>query len=380
MNGQNFFLKAKIDIRDGNYTHAIALLEEGVANVDKNQHVEVYKFLADLYIENNQLAEASKIYDKIEDKELIFYELARLFALQQDTKQAIWYLEKSLLLSHKKVYRYIMSDQAFALLKETAEWRELWQKEWYSVFEKQMQRVDYYYKTNNLNLALEAVNDILFTYKQKWEPYLLRANIFYDMNQFDNAIRDMDKAIDLNRKNPFLYETRAQLLLETKKYKKAIFDLDKVMDLDSNKLNIFFLRGKAYFGNKEYEKAIVNLDFFLQIDINSLDANFLYARSLYEQENYLDAIKKMNKIIQLKSRFEYYEFRADMYQKVFAFQSAIDDYSMALDLNPFRGEIYYKRAKAKLDNGNRNNMCADLKMAIHYKYYQAQDLEKKYCK
>ena len=61
------------------------------------------------------------------------------------------------------------------------------------------------------------------------------------------------------------------------------------------------------------------------------------------------------------------------------YNGAIENFSLAVELNPLFAEVYFERAMAKEFLGDREGCCDDLKTAMNKGYLNSYHYIKKYC-
>ena len=132
---------------------------------------------------------------------------------------------------------------------------------------------------------------------------------------YPGAIANYDKTIKLNLKTPHTYYLRGNMKAALGKYKKAIADYDEAIQLNPEDVEVYKTRGAVKFKLGDPEEAI--LDFGKVIQLDPDNANAYKTRGM------------------MRFRFGASEFsqgHADKARELY--QTAIDDYTQVIKLNP----------------------------------------------
>ena len=226
--------------------------------------------------------------------------------------------------------------------------------------------IDYYTKT--------------FTYKglkpeAKVRMHLERSGAYIILKKFDKAIDDCTAAIAINPKFGEAYITRANIYNEIKKDELAIADYKKailyVTTTDDHKAQLYDLIARSYFNLREYGKAI-------SADSTAIVLNSKFGRAYANRAEAYGRLGKFQLAINDLS-LAMYGFqnnalvlsvllaeRADMKRALKQYKESINDYSLALKLNPDNGLAYWNRAASYRQNGDYQLAYDDYNKAIGY--------------
>lgn len=103
--------------------------------------------------------------------------------------------------------------------------------------------------------------------------------------------------------------------------------------------------------------------------------------SLSAQENYVEAISEMDRLIEVEpSQENYYVVRGKLYFKTEDYQSAVNDFSMSLDIVPTNAEANYLLGVSYLQLSINDRGCYYLNRGKNYGYRQSAKAYKKFCR
>ncbi len=157
-----------------------------------------------------------------------------------------------------------------------------------------------------------------------------------DLRDTPCAIADLSKAIELDANLVEAYIARARVYMESDAYELALPDLDAAYQLDPENATILALRGRVYAGPNA---------------VDTLGGAFmnLYMGYTGYGDDYLSAINDLDQAIGLDpNNMDVILAYGDFYGINGDYESAISQYSVAVDLYPDDPRGYYYRAFAYL--------------------------------
>ncbi|HLW20827.1 MAG TPA: tetratricopeptide repeat protein [Cyclobacteriaceae bacterium] len=202
-----------------------------------------------------------------------------------------------------------------------------------------------------------------------------------DRQNYTEAVEYMDRVIAINPDHTSAYNVKGVAFFELRNWDKAIEAFDASISIDSTSYKPFFNRGNANLEKKEFTKAIIDYNYASGLDPQIADIYYNRGLALLGLESYEDAIV---------------------------------DFDMALHSNPNQPQVYFNKAKAQLGNNNpmgalesltntvnldqkndaafyllgitqlsalenKEDGCANLKMALSLGYSGAKDWIDKFC-
>ncbi len=103
-------------------------------------------------------------------------------------------------------------------------------------------------------------------------------------------------------------------------------------------------------------------------------------RMEYFNGKYLDALKSFNRALKINDgRPEYFFARGLTYISTGTTRYAEKDMSMALDLDPFNGEIWFEMGKLEKIMGKSMDACHCFRKAVQYGIIEAVKFRDKTC-
>lgn len=314
-------------------------------------------------------------------KGLCSFKLARCYAQVDDLQNAMKYLELHLKSRYKKSRATVRLDSAFSRLDDTRLWEEFWNKDRYNRYESLLSDAAYAGKTQRYSQAYEILDGLLQKFNKMHEAYFLRAKIALQQKDYKNALSDLDKAVRYSKNNLEYITQRARLLYKLKKYRKALDDYNQAIEIFPYDTKIYYERALTEKELKKYDRAINDITRYLKYYNTDYEAIYQCGTIHLANQNYFRALELFGKTIaNSPTKPEYFIARANTYLKTNTFKYAYNDYSMALDLQPYNGEVYYNRGIARLNLGDRKGACSDWEQAMHYGYLKAFDYIEKNCR
>ena len=252
-------------------------------------------------------------------------------------------------------------------------------------------------KVKSLYLENEVISDIDL-YNQGLE--------YFNQKEYQKSIRKLSNAIDLNANDPNYYRLRGWAYYCLDNNDKAIEDATKAIDLKSDEPDHYNLRGWAYYcldnNDKAIEDAIKAIDLnpdepiYYELKQDSLNSNILKKiKRSYVNCDYEKTILQCNEAISSNNKIAYYFFYRGLSKqfsnKVYKNNSILNDFDIAIDLNPEDPYIWASRGSLKVQidyNGNYiENAIEDISKAIelnnkiaefyyrsgHAKFYNEQE-------
>jgi|21_taG_2_1085346.scaffolds.fasta_scaffold04267_5 tetratricopeptide (TPR) repeat protein len=169
----------------------------------------------------------------------------------------------------------------------------------------------------------------------------------YGKGEFEQAIEEYTKALETNPSAINHLYNRGRAYEEIGKLDLAEQDFLQVLSLDNQNLNANLSLSKLYYSKKAYNKAVIFADKALELNENSAQGHFLVARAKH-QLGYVD--------------------------------SAMESYTLAININAEYGEAYLYRGALKIHKKQSKSACDDIRRAVNLDVPEAKAILKKYCK
>lgn len=267
-----------------------------------------YSYLADFYIEQNELEKAKFMYDKIllvePNNPVVNLALHDYYSAQGKNAEAFEYLKKafmnadldvitkeSIVISFFKksddlLFRTNGSELAKIMLQVhplTPEANAVYAD--FLLLDKKIKEAgEYYYKA--------SIND-----KSNYRTWEQLIKIDYELYRYDSLEKHSSRAMEFFPSQPNIYFYNGLANIHLKNYRKAIQSLkdgiEFVVDNKSQLLDFYSALGDAYNYNKEFEKSDKAFEDALKIDSDNLFVLNQYAYYLSLRKENLDRAEKL---------------------------------------------------------------------------------------
>jgi tetratricopeptide (TPR) repeat protein len=306
--------------------------------------------------------------------------IARAYARKNDAENAVLYLEEHLKSRYKLPKTTVKLHQDFEKIAGSKEWKAFWLKDWYNKRDEFVSKVKYLLKYNNNLEALKLMDEKINRRTRNPEYYKLRARAYYHLKNYPKAVDDLTDAIKIDDNSPELYRARSEAYEKLDKPEKAIDDLNRAIEIEPGHFPDYTKRARLHLKNNNYNASINDMNVILNYFPDNIEAHYLKGKACLENKEYIKALTHINKCISAdSSQSIYFETRGDIYSQTKMYKFAEQDYLMALDLNPFSGDIYTKKGISRLKNGNKKGACSDWQKAMLHKNREAKKLFIKHC-
>lgn len=170
------------------------------------------------------------------------------------------------------------------------------------------------------------------------------------------------------------------LQLENDEPEEALSGLNRIIQREPDRFEAYLLRARVYSLAGNLSKALGDLDLYLTYFPNRDEVIYQKGLILYEHKKYLDAIQSFNRALEMnKGEADYYFARGRAYATTGTTRYAEKDMSMALDLDPYKGEAWFEKGKLSEKLGESSEACQCYKKAYQYGVYEAGEEIEKIC-
>ena len=249
-------------------------------------------------------------------------------------------------------------------------------------------------------LSIQYFNQVVKAKPYLYEPYFFRGLAKYYLDDFTGAEADCSEAIN---RNPFVvdcHQLRGLARVNQGKYAEAIGDYRNALRHAPENEEFLYNLALCYANLKEYDSAIGVLDTIVSIvpgyapawnmraqvhiqredtaaaltdlkaslKINKYDSEVYATRALVylKQENYEEAESDLTYAIHLNPKSNYYINRALTRYYRQELRGAMNDYDLAIDLEPNNVLGRYNRGLLRAQVGDDNRAIEDFNVVIEY--------------
>ncbi len=343
-----------------------------------------------LYMLSGDVFYILKDFDKAKERYSKAYKLknktatlkiAECYAQLNEPYKAVEYLKIYLKMPNKLLQSEIKTIPAFLKIEESKAWINLWKENYFNTYERKLDEAKFQISNKNYAEAFDILDKLLIKNKKRHRAYDMRGDLLILTKDYKNAARSYLKASEIKKHN-LSYKTKtANTLFLLKRYKKAELFYNEIIADKYYNPEILLNITKNKIQLKKYSEASAVISQYLMYFPNNAEGYYLSGKIHSLNNENIAALEDFNRSIKKdNSKPEYFSSCGDAFLKTGTFKSAVDSYSMALDLNPKLPEIYYKKGIAELKLYKYTEACEDLKKAKSMNYNKADDLLIKYCK
>lgn len=204
-----------------------------------------------------------------------------------------------------------------------------------------------------------------------YEALMLRAQSYMLSAKPDRAIPDLNEGIELLPGKVEAYHLRGSAYSQKGQMERSIQDYDKAIELDPTYVHAYSNRGGAYSDLGDHERAITDLE--QAVRLNPSDGGNFHNRGIvYAALGMPDrAYRDFEEAIRLNPRDHKAFTRRAITQLAKAnpdLESALQDFSKALEINPNYALAYQYRGNSHFISGNYDRAISDLKKALGYQH------------
>lgn len=294
---------------------------------------------------------------------------------------ALKYLRIHLSSRYKIPEKEILLDPDLSQLEGSPGWQQLWnEEEWYSQADMDLQEAQFLKENGD---ALEAINILNKLEKENYHRTLVfteKSEVYAMLGNNKAALSALRSAVQSDMRNLDAVILLASVQLENGEPEEALKGLTRVIRQEPDRFEAYLLRANAWSRSGNLNEALKDLDLYLSYFPNQHSVLYQRGIILYENGKFLDAIQSFNKALEMETGIaDYYFARARTYASTGTTRYAEKDMSMALDLDPYNGEIWFERGKLAEKLGDRSTACLCFKKAFQYGVYEAGELQEKLC-
>jgi tetratricopeptide (TPR) repeat protein len=202
-----------------------------------------------------------------------------------------------------------------------------------------------------------------------------------EVGDYGKAIGYFDRVIEKNESNTSAHNAKGVAFFQQGKFDESIIAFSNSIRLDSTSYKPFFNRGNAYLEKKAYKEAIRDYNFANGLDPQQIDIYYNRGLALLALEEYEDAIMDFDISLQVDPNQALVQFNKAKAQlgnndPLGGMESLIN----TINLNGENAAAYYLLGVTQMSAlGQKEDGCANLKMALSLGYADAQTWIDDFC-
>lgn len=348
---------------NGNIEHAITLLSDAIRlkpasslyleRAEMNLNLKNYDTSLKDFGEANMLEEYSGDYG-----------IAKAYAMKGDISNAMKRLAISMESAYKRSEKEIMLDPAFAKLDNRPEWRQFWQKTWYSYKETGLSEIEYLISTNKIADANNVLAELKAVYPDSEETAYAEIIVKIAAGRFDDAVNSATALVSEGNRKEKYFRALAKAQEGQLNFAGASATYTKLFEMGTADAQLFIMRAECFRKTGERDKAFQDVERFMALYPENREAIRMAGKLQVELGNNIKALEYFSQNVKLNPNdAECYVDRANSYFSAKSWNWAINDYSMSLDLNPANRDVWLNKGIATLSLGKTDEACHDFKRA-----------------
>ena len=291
-------------------------------------------------------------------------------------QQALKYLRIHLSSRYKKSESEILLDEDISTLDGLDGWQELWnEKRWYTSRDQEFQEAMFLKDQGDY---LEAINMLNNLEKQGYKKSLVlseKASIYQELGNIKAASSALKSAVKSDARNLDALQQLAVMQVAEGDTEDAVEKLNRVIRQDPARFEAYLQRAEALSQEDDLSAALSDMELYLTYFPENDSAFYRKGLIQFQHGLYLDAIQSFNSSLALnKGEAAYYFARGRTYAATGTTRYAEKDMSMALDLDPLDGAIWFEKGKMEDQLGNTESACHCYQKAYQYGIFEAGEL------
>ena len=292
------------------------------------------------------------------------------------SQQALKYLRIHLSSRYKKSESEILLDEDISTLEGLPGWQELWnEKRWYNSRDQEFQEAMFLKDQGDY---LEAINILNNLEKQGYKKSLVlseKASIYQELGNIKAARSALKSAVKSDARNLDALQQLAVMQVTEGDTEEAVDELNRVIRQDPARFEAYMQRAEALSQEGDLSAALSDMELYLTYFPENDSAFYRKGLIQFQHGKYLDAIQSFNSSLALSTgEAAYYFARGRTYAATGTTRYAEKDMSMALDLDPLNGEIWFEKGKLEDQLGNTDSACLSYQKAFQYGIFEAGEL------
>jgi tetratricopeptide (TPR) repeat protein len=375
------YLAGRACMTKGSYDSALFYLQQALTEKPGDAELLYFVGLNYFTLKNYPAAREAFYESEKRRKGLGSFYLAKTEVRLNHPEQALKYLETHLASRYKKPEHEILLDEDLSTLQSSPGWQSLWDaKNWYSNGDKEFQEASFLRENGE---HLEAINLLNKLEKQGYERSMvqtMKAEIYAELGNEKAARSELRSAVKSDVRNLDAVQELAGYQIQDEDPEEADYALSRVIRQDPARFDAYLQRANARSLQGNLPGALEDMELYLTYFPSDDEAIYKKGMIQFENGKYLDAIQSFNRALELnRGKASYYFARGITYASTGTTRYAEKDLSMALDLDPANGEIWFEKGKISDQLGKRSVACYCYRKAFQFGIYEAGEYLDRNC-
>ncbi len=307
--------------------------------------------------------------------------LAKTYCRKGDTLACIVWAKNNLQSAYKEPESWFMLDDDFEKLKNHPEWKNLWDKDWFTPAERDIQYARYLIDAGHYDDAIELLNKRIKRAASKATFYELRGQAHLNAGNYQLALDDFVMAHRKYKRNHQYLALQAQCLSHLNQYSKALIRIEQAISSSGGDPEYLLTKAQILSNLKLWDKAYETTKRYREFYPNNLTATKLLIDCAYEAGYYTEALLAIAKLIRISPNNPELIFkRGTIYLKTKNLQESIADFEFNIKQNFRVPDAYLGKAKALLALGEKNEACKSFSISANLGNLEAQSLQYNLCR
>jgi len=366
-------------IKTGKTAEAVDLLSSAIL---EKQDSRLYIERAKAYIEEGDYQSAMSDYNTANSLTQYSgdYGLSRIYALKGDAGTSLYHLERNIGSPFRKSEKEVLLDPAYGLIENSPEWRQFWNKKWYSSLETGVSEIEYYISASMNDDAVNRLSELESEYKGNEEVLYARALFNLSAGKPAEAIKILTGITNAHPDNEKYLRLLAKAQATVSNHAGASVTYSKLITLEIPDADLYISRAECYRKTGETNRAMADIEKFLNLYPQNKKALSLAGKTETATGDYLKALKYFSENLRYHPNDpECYIDRADAYLLSRSWDWAMKDYSMSLDLDPSNSEVWLNKGIALLNSGKKEDACHDFRNSFNLGNKRATEYISRHC-
>jgi tetratricopeptide (TPR) repeat protein len=221
-----------------------------------------------------------------------------------------------------------------------------------------------------------TLNDLHLTPKD----YQTSGTIEFNRGNIKDAIREFSRAIAIKPDYIEAYMGRAKCKVKLGQNEAALSDYEQILKINPKETEAYKNRGIIKNSIKDYQGALSEYNKGLKIDPENFELFMYRGLAKADMDEKKGALQDLKKAVSISNNYMALYELAETEYRFGDNESALSDYTKAINEKPDYAVLYFKRGNLKSETGDKEGACSDWKKAGQLGNKDARDKIKKLCK